>query len=354
VEAVLWTGALNALLGATVALAQEDFKRLWAYSTVSQFGVMALALAAGAPFAAQFHLLGTVLPRALLSLCPHLTPAAYGGFPSPLPNLREGRGRRGGVRALTLLPGTLTLLGLPLLSVFQSREAILVRRHLALVALELALALTFAYLLRASWLRRDEPAEMRPQQLISLLILSAGVLASLLGVGPLVRWLSASLGADDVLFPEVWALVSYFFTSPAVLLPLLALSFFFLARRRVAFEALGVPPFVRRGFGLEAFYSRCGGSLLAIAELLWRYFEARMLDRVNYLVAGGALAIAELLWRYFEARMLDRVNYLVAGGARKFGLTLRRAHTGYLAYNLWWVVGSFLVLLLLLAAFLGR
>jgi hypothetical protein len=87
---------------------------------------------------------------------------------------------------------------------------------------------------------------------------------------------------------------------------------------------------------------------------LWRYFEARMLDRVNYLVAGGALAIAELLWRYFEARMLDRVNYLVAGGARKFGLTLRRAHTGYLAYNLWWVVGSFLVLLLLLAAFLGR
>jgi hypothetical protein len=143
----------------------------------------------------------------------------------------------------------------------------------------------------------------------------------------LVRWLSASLGADDVLFPEVWALVSYFFTSPAVLLPLLALSFFFLARRRVAFEALGVPPFVRRGFGLEAFYSRCGGSLLAIAELLWRYFEARMLDRVNYLVAGGA---------------------------RKFGLTLRRAHTGYLAYNLWWVVGSFLVLLLLLAAFLGR
>lgn len=364
-EAVLWVGALSALLAAAVALAQDDLRRLWAYSTVSQFGVMVFALAAGAPFAAQVHLLGHVLPRALLSLSggrSHPTPAAYGGFPSPLPNLGEGRGRRGGRRALAPLPGALVLLGLTLLSGFWSKEAVLARQHPALVAVEVALVLTFAYALPACRLRGSEATEIKPQQLIPLFVLAAGALASLLGVGPLVRWLSCRLGASEEGLPEAWALVRYFLTSPAVLLSLLVvpMGFLLFARHRVVFEALGeqtglkVLPLVRRGFSLEALYPRLGNSLLATADLLWRYFEVGVLDRFNYLVAGGMTRLAGLLLRYFDVGVLDRFNYLTARGAMRLGRTFRRAHTGYLGHNLWWVVGSFVVLLLLLAGFLSR
>jgi NADH-quinone oxidoreductase subunit L len=61
-------GAFTALFSATIALAQNDIKRVLAYSTISQLGYMVAALGIGAYVAAAFHLITHAFFKALLFL----------------------------------------------------------------------------------------------------------------------------------------------------------------------------------------------------------------------------------------------------------------------------------------------
>jgi len=61
-------GALTALMAATIALAQNDIKKVLAYSTVSQLGYMMLACGVGAFAAGIFHLMTHAFFKALLFL----------------------------------------------------------------------------------------------------------------------------------------------------------------------------------------------------------------------------------------------------------------------------------------------
>ena len=65
---VVWSGILTALLGATVALTQNDIKKVLAYSTVSQLGLMFVALGLGAYSTAVFHVITHAFFKALLFL----------------------------------------------------------------------------------------------------------------------------------------------------------------------------------------------------------------------------------------------------------------------------------------------
>ncbi len=62
------TGAFTALFAATIALAQNDIKKVLAYSTISQLGYMIAALGMGAYVAAAFHLVTHAFFKALLFL----------------------------------------------------------------------------------------------------------------------------------------------------------------------------------------------------------------------------------------------------------------------------------------------
>jgi len=72
-------GAFTAILAATIALVQNDIKRVLAYSTVSQLGYMFLALGVGAYWAAIFHLFTHAFFKALLFLCSGSVIHAMGG-----------------------------------------------------------------------------------------------------------------------------------------------------------------------------------------------------------------------------------------------------------------------------------
>ncbi|MBA3337080.1 MAG: NADH-quinone oxidoreductase subunit L [Chloroflexia bacterium] len=65
---VALVGAFTALMAATIALVQNDIKRVIAYSTVSQLGYMAFALGTGAWVAAIFHLMTHAFFKGLLFL----------------------------------------------------------------------------------------------------------------------------------------------------------------------------------------------------------------------------------------------------------------------------------------------
>ncbi len=67
-NAMAFIGAFTALFAATIAIAQNDIKRVLAYSTISQLGYMIAALGIGAYVAATFHLVTHAFFKALLFL----------------------------------------------------------------------------------------------------------------------------------------------------------------------------------------------------------------------------------------------------------------------------------------------
>src|SRR5665213_346554 len=67
-QVITWVGAITALFGALVAIAQFDIKRILAYSTVSQLGYMMMGLGVGGVPVGMFHLITHAFFKSLLFL----------------------------------------------------------------------------------------------------------------------------------------------------------------------------------------------------------------------------------------------------------------------------------------------
>ncbi len=67
-QVVAWVGALTAIFAALVAVAQDDIKRILAYSTVSQLGYMMMGIGVGGVAVGVFHLIAHAFFKALLFL----------------------------------------------------------------------------------------------------------------------------------------------------------------------------------------------------------------------------------------------------------------------------------------------
>ncbi len=120
---VAWIGAITAFFAATMALVQRDFKRILAYSTISQLGYMFLGVGVGAYAAGIFHLTTHAFFKALLFLCAGSVMHALAG---ELDIFRMGGLRRKMPWTFgTFLVGILALSGIPLLSGFFSKDEIL-------------------------------------------------------------------------------------------------------------------------------------------------------------------------------------------------------------------------------------
>lgn len=122
-EGVAVLGILSALLAATVALAENDIKRVLAYSTVSQIGFMFVALGIGAERAAMYHVVTHAFFKSLLFLGAGSVIHALHGEQ----NLQHmgGLRKRLPITFATMLIATLTLAGVPGLSAFFSKDLIL-------------------------------------------------------------------------------------------------------------------------------------------------------------------------------------------------------------------------------------
>ncbi len=122
-KVVAIVGALTAIFAASIALVQNDIKRVLAYSTVSQLGYMFLALGVGAFTAGCFHVFTHAFFKALLFLCSGSVIHAMGGEQDMrfMGNLRK----KIPVTYATMLIGTLAIAGVPGLAGFFSKDEIL-------------------------------------------------------------------------------------------------------------------------------------------------------------------------------------------------------------------------------------
>jgi NADH-quinone oxidoreductase subunit L len=145
-------GAATALFAALSATAQTDLKRVLAYSTISQLGLMFLACGAGAFYAAMFHLTAHAFVKAQLFLSAGNVLHMTGG----ITDMRKmgGLAKQLGVTQILFLIGVLAMGGVPPLSIFFSKDLILEEEYLSghvyLFYVGLAVTLLTAfYLMRA-------------------------------------------------------------------------------------------------------------------------------------------------------------------------------------------------------------
>nr|YP_010383739.1 NADH-plastoquinone oxidoreductase subunit 5 [Trailliaedoxa gracilis]ATL59607.1 NADH dehydrogenase subunit 5 [Trailliaedoxa gracilis]UEQ17694.1 NADH-plastoquinone oxidoreductase subunit 5 [Trailliaedoxa gracilis] len=124
-------GIITVLLGATLALAQKDIKRVLAFSTMSQLGYMMLALGMGSYRSALFHLITHAYSKALLFLGSGSvihsmeTVVGYSPYKSQNMVLMGGLTKHIPITKNTFLVGTLSLCGIPPLACFWSKDEIL-------------------------------------------------------------------------------------------------------------------------------------------------------------------------------------------------------------------------------------
>ncbi|MGA9266357.1 MAG: NADH-quinone oxidoreductase subunit L [Rhodomicrobium sp.] len=116
-------GAITAFFAATVGVAQNDIKRVVAYSTCSQLGYMFVALGLGAYAAGIFHLFTHAFFKALLFLGSGSVIHALHGEQ----DLRKMGGLRGAIpfTFAMMVIGTLSLTGFPFTAGFFSKDAII-------------------------------------------------------------------------------------------------------------------------------------------------------------------------------------------------------------------------------------
>ena len=116
-------GAATALFAATIGIAQNDIKKVLAYSTVSQLGYMMLACGVGAFVAAIFHVMTHAFFKALLFL-------GSGSVIHGMHHEQDMR-RMGGLKKympitfITMLTGWLAISGIPIFAGFFSKDEIL-------------------------------------------------------------------------------------------------------------------------------------------------------------------------------------------------------------------------------------
>jgi NADH-quinone oxidoreductase subunit L len=191
-------GLATALVAAIIALSQNDIKKVLAYSTVSQLGLMFLALGVGSFAGAMFHLMTHAFFKALLFL-------AAGTIIHALAGEQDIR-NMGGLQKklpwtfLIFLTGALSISGIPPFSGFFSKDEILVdlfSKNPVLWGMGLIVSMmTAAYIFRIFWLvfrgtYRGKPeiknAISEPGSVMLIPLSGLGLLAAF-GALPLMIW----------------------------------------------------------------------------------------------------------------------------------------------------------------------
>ena len=345
-EALLAVGLLGgatAVVTGVVALAQSDLKRLLASSTSSQYGLMLLAVGAGAPVAAAAHLVTHAAIKSALFLGAGVFQHARGS--TRLDDL-GGVGREHRRTFLGFAVAGLALAGIPPLSGFFSKEAIVAASFdspYAPLFAPLALAgtlLTGAYVARALRLlwRGETEAEPEDRRVAGAAWMGAGlatlvVLAVVLGAA--VAPLGALLGAE---LPEfgLTALLGVASVSGLAAAVSGLLVGWFVPAGRLLGPALGL---AKKGFEIDGgFDGLVARPALALARASAR-FDDGVVHAAVRAVGRGGLAVAGAT-RLADERGIDGLIRALVRGTRVLGGRARELQSGLVHRELLLAVGG--------------
>jgi NADH-quinone oxidoreductase subunit L len=325
---VALVGLATAFFSATIGMTQNDIKKVFAYSTVSQLGYMFLGLGAGAFSAGIFHLVTHAFFKALLFLGAGSVIHALGGE-QDLRNM-GGLGKHAPVTFATMMCGAVAIAGVPPFSGFHSKDAILLAAYhhapwMYWVGV-LTAAMTAFYVFRAMFLTffgtyrgqhhaHESPAVMT-LPLVALALLSLGG-----GYIDVPRWL-------EPLFPRAES-------GPEALLMSISVA------AGLAGIGLAYVFYILKPGLADTAAARLGGLYWLVYN---KYFVDEAYDAVlvKPLVEGST----SVLWRGVDVGVIDAAVNGVGTQARGIGSIVRLVQSGSIrSYAAWVVWGSLLAIL---------
>ncbi len=321
-------GLATAFMAATIGLAQNDIKKVFAYSTVSQLGYMFLGAGVGAFSAGIFHLMTHAFFKALLFLGAGSVIHALSGEQ----DLRQMGGLRKHIPITfaTLMCAGVAIAGIPPFSGFFSKDEILAAAYTRSPVLYwigvVTAAMTAFYVFRALFLAffgtyrgnqhpHESPLSMTlPLMALAILSLGGGFLN-------VPRWL-------EPLFPEKTAPGNEFLVYISVgagFLGIVLAYIFYVAKPSLA----------------DSFANGMGGLYKLVYN---KYFvdEAYQAAVVAPLVQGSRT----VLWRGMDAGLIDGIVNGVGHRSRGIGNILKLLQSGSIrTYAGWVVFGSIIVII---------
>ncbi|MGA2112572.1 MAG: NADH-quinone oxidoreductase subunit L [Anaerolineales bacterium] len=380
---VAFVGAFSALFAATIAVAQNDIKRVLAYSTISQLGYMVAAVGIGAYGAAAFQLVMHAFFKALLFLgsgsvihgMEHGTLQTENHHLDPQDMMNMGGLRRKmPLTFWTFLLGGLALSGFPVLTAgFWSKDEILaeafgrgqVAVFLTLVAAALLTAFYTARQITLTFLgnprtKEAEQAQESPWTMTAPLVLLSvfAVAAGWVGIpqdfpivgGRVPDWFGTFVGSafgQEVAF--AW--------TPLLASLLVAGTGLFLGWCLYRKQSLGIPdPLVRalgpvhtllrRKYYFDEFYDlalvRPARWFGEVFSYLW--IDRGVIDGFLHAVARGAFGLGRVFRYDFDLPVVNGFGDLVGRGTKGVGRALKVIQTGRVQQYLLFVLINVLVI----------
>lgn len=356
-------GAITAIAGALAALGQHDMKRVLAYSTMSQLGLMVMAVGAGAPSAAMLHLISHAFFKAGLFLAAgsiiHALHQAqhHSHHAFDVQDIRN----LGGLR--TRLPLTFgaflicgsALAGLPLFTGFLSKEAILEATlrwsgsspswtwMVAASALGVTI-LTPLYTFRMIWKIfmgdeqqtkplhvEDPPVVMR----IPLGVLSIMSLWPLISLNPFdfKGWIFEGLGGTTVTHIPWLGLVS-------VLAIMSALAWAYWRREDSSFST-----WLREAFYFDVLINRSVESPVLQVAGVTQSIDKRWIDGLLHTLAYGYAIVAHVTG-WFDRAVVDGIVNGTAWTTRAVGNFVRRFQREGVQLYVFWAVFAIIIFII--------
>ena len=362
---VVWIGVVTALMAALIALAQADIKRILAFSTVSQLGLMMVSLGVGGVAAGIMHLLAHGFFKALLFL----------GSGSVIHGCHEEQDIRnmGGLRRLmpvtflTYAIGMMTLSGVPLFfSGAWTKEEILhatahwpkssVPYYLMLAGVVLtALYMTrqMIYVFFGDKRAASEHAHESPRVMtMPLIVLAVCAIVFSIALTPAWPWLHGYLSGEPAHFEIGQLIQPMLFLSLALVAGGIGLGVLFYRKAGATDPLAQAQPvifrFLENKMWLDEFYAR---TVLAFAHFAARFSD--VMDRYFWDGLVRALAGVGQLFGILSSHFDERgINSGVDGattGARGLGRFIAARHSGQIQTYLRAAAVGALALLILYA-----
>ncbi|HEX5789788.1 MAG TPA: proton-conducting transporter membrane subunit, partial [Luteolibacter sp.] len=340
--ATAWIGGITALYAALVAVAQYDFKRILAYSTVSQLGFMMVALGTGGVAAGMFHLIAHAFFKALLFLSAGSVIHGCHGEQ----DIRRMGGLSGPMRSTFLVyaVGMLALSGFPFLfSGFWSKEAIFHSAHAweggqgPFVLVLCAALMTAFYMTRQAVLVFLTPArasaaehahESPKVMLVPLFVLATfAVLLSLIGT-PVWPWFEEWIhgGEAHFHFAALWAHGGWILIAASLVIFTVGVSASWSIYRKVKTDSGRAEPlsarfgklwpFLERAMGFDDLYRKCIIEPLA--------FLAGGVDMLERIVMVPLMGVGEAVVKSLGAFARGTDEFALNGGFNRICDALKR------------------------------
>jgi NADH-quinone oxidoreductase subunit L len=328
---VAYMGLFTAAFAATIGLAQNDIKKVFAYSTVSQLGYMFLGIGTAVYSSGIYHLMTHAFFKALLFLGAGSVIHALGG--------EQDMRNMGGLRTKipvtfwTLMCAAVAISGVPPTAGFFSKDAILVAAYHHAPWMywigTITAGLTAFYVFRAmfqtffgAYRGHEHPHESPPVITVPLMILA--VLSLVGGFIPVPGWLEKFFPVSEV--PEQFSLVAI--SVAAGLIGILLAYWIYVARPGIADSVAA-----RLGWLYGLVYNK--------------YFVDEIYDAavVKPVVNGSRV----VLWRGLDAGLIDGAANGIGSRSQGLGGWLKLLQSGNIRSYATWVVFGSVVLVVALA-----